>query len=427
MASSLPRDLQGQPAEEKNRATPGDNHGRRIRVLHSVGHLNRGGIETWLYQVITRMDRCRFEHHVLVRTTAEEPFTRAFVDAGIPVLACVPLRSPLIFYRNFRRILREHGPYDVLHAHGFSMLTTLVLFFAMFHGIRVRILHGHNDLRARLRRSGWSYRAYAWLNLRLIRVLANKGIACSSQAAEWTFGEGWQSRQSPVDLMIGIDMEKCMSEPDPALRARLKIPAGRFVIAQIGRFTPAKNHAFTIELARQLASGDPPLPIPFHMLMIGDGPLRAKSQDRVRDAGLKEYFTWVADSDEVPAILRSVVDLQLLPSVHEGLGLVLLEAQVAGVPSIVSDSVTRECTLIPALLLFLPIDHGPDPWAKAVTGILLARNQHPLDAMHRSTMLESRFNVDRNVQQLSSIYKRCLSMRGGRRRLEEMPVDRNSL
>src|SRR5260370_35226714 len=85
---------------------------RPIRILHSVGHLSRGGIENWLYQLASRMDRSRFQHHVLVRTEEEEPFTRAFQEAGIPVIPCLRLTSPLAFRRNFHDVLDRHVPFD---------------------------------------------------------------------------------------------------------------------------------------------------------------------------------------------------------------------------------------------------------------------------------------------------------------------------
>src|SRR5260370_14124180 len=96
---------QGFTTQTQSASTPGRS---RIRVLHSVGHLNRGGIETWLYQLASRMDRGRFEHHVLVRTTKEEPFTKAFRDAGVRVIPCVGVSSPVTFYRNWKRLLREN-------------------------------------------------------------------------------------------------------------------------------------------------------------------------------------------------------------------------------------------------------------------------------------------------------------------------------
>src|SRR6266568_8743554 len=378
-----------------------------IRVLRSVGHLSRGGIENWLFQLASRMDRSRFEHHVLVRTDKEEAFTRAFREAGIPVIPCLGVKSPLEFYRNFKQVLRDHGPYDVLHAHGFSFLTTQALLFAKLQGIRVRILHGHNDLKPRLAHASLTYKSYAGLNLMAIRKLANCGIACGFSAAEWTFGNKWKSRKPPVDLIIGIDLEPCFGPADPELHIRLNLPSDRFIIAQIGRYGFAKNHVFTVEVARELNRRN----VPFHLLLIGDGDLRPDIEKLMEVAGLRNRCTFVPDTDQVPKILRSAVDLQILPSLHEGLGLVLVEAQASGVPSLVSDAVTREGVIDKGLVRFLPIDEGPGVWADAIGDQLATSAKRTIDAQHRERMLASRFNIHNSVQQLSRIYEELV--RGG--------------
>lgn len=374
---------------------------RPIRILHSVGHLFRGGIENWLYQLASRMDRNRFRHHVLVRTEEEEPFTRAFQEAGIPVIPCLGLTSPLAFRRNFNDILDKHGPFDVLHAHGFSLLTTQTLLYSKLRGIPMRIVHSHDDLRPKLARSGMLYRFYASTSLKLIRQLANAGIACGGQAAEWVFGRDWRQRTPPIALIIGIDMQPCFQPADPGLRARFGIPPDRFVILQVGRFEPQKNHEFTIQIARELARRD----VPIHLLLIGNGSLRLEMQRKIDESGLKERCTWISDTDQIPAILRSVADLKILPSLHEGLPLVHIETQAAAIPILISDTVTREAVIDPGLVDFLPIDRGPAVWADRIMERLGDGTNHVITPAHREKLLASRFNIHWSLRDLADIYE----------------------
>src|SRR3984957_11913711 len=111
-----------------------------VRVLHSVGHLLRGGIEKWLFQTLPPQ-RSRCEHHILVRTAEEEAFTSAFRDAGIPVLACSNFANPVRYARDFKRLVKEHGPYDILHVHGSSFSGLLTLSLAKSAGIQRTIVH----------------------------------------------------------------------------------------------------------------------------------------------------------------------------------------------------------------------------------------------------------------------------------------------
>ncbi len=119
---------------------------RRIKILHNTGHLVRGGIEMWLFQMIRRLDPSRFEHHVLVRSTSKEAFYEEFRDIGVKVFACEDYRNPLLYARNLRRLFRENGPYDLLHAHG-THYDGYIVFLGWLFGVKSRIAHSHTDTR----------------------------------------------------------------------------------------------------------------------------------------------------------------------------------------------------------------------------------------------------------------------------------------
>jgi hypothetical protein len=116
----LPRKLV--PAESNlgsaNRLKAPNRINGRIRILHSLGHLVQGGIETWLYQTIKTLQTEEFEHHVLVRTAKNESFTDAFKEVGVTVIPCLSYQNPIRYALNLRRVVREHGPYNILHVNG---------------------------------------------------------------------------------------------------------------------------------------------------------------------------------------------------------------------------------------------------------------------------------------------------------------------
>jgi glycosyltransferase involved in cell wall biosynthesis len=172
-------------------------------------------------------------------------------------------------------------------------------------------------------------------------------------------------------------------------------------MVQIGRFTVAKNHIFTVRVLDELVRRG----CPVHLLLIGDGPLRPDVQRHVDAAGLADRCTWIVDADNVPAILASVADLKLLPSLHEGLGLAAVEAQAAGVPVLVSDTTPRECALANELIEFLPLTAGPDVWADRILARLSHTprllNRHPA---LRERVLASRFHIARSVCRLTELY-----------------------
>jgi glycosyltransferase involved in cell wall biosynthesis len=196
------------------------NHRHRIRVLYSVGHLLRGGIEMWLYQVVQHMDPSHFEHHILVRTDKEEPFTEAFRKIGAKVIPCLNYKRPVKYARNLRRVIQHHGPYDILHLHGSNPNGLLALLFAKPLGIPTRVVHSHNDIRPLLRSRGLAYRSYVTLTLLCLRFFADRGFAASVPAAESMFGLPWKTDKRWNVLHCGVEFGPFEIPADPNLRKR---------------------------------------------------------------------------------------------------------------------------------------------------------------------------------------------------------------
>jgi glycosyltransferase involved in cell wall biosynthesis len=382
--------------------------GRKVRVLHSVGHLARGGIENWLYQMVQRLDPERFEHHVLVWTEEEEAFTAQFRAVGARVLPCTGHTRPHRLAANFARLLREHGPYDVLHAHG-SHGHAFVMLFAALAGIRARVAHSHCDVRPVLREAGPAYRLYAAIGNRLMRSLLTVGAAVAVEAAESLFGKAWSSDPRIRILHCGIDMRPFHDAPDPELRVRLGIPAGRAVIGHVGRFEEQKNHAFLLDIAAAAAERGSPL----HFLLIGDGSLRPGFIATMRARGLADRFTLVDDCPTIPAHMIGAMDCFVCPSLFEGLPLVLMEAQAAGLPCVVSEGLSRDVGQHTDLIRRLPLERGAAAWAETLEA-MPAQRIDSRDPVLRQRMDRCSFNVETSAAGLSVLYDAALATAGGR-------------
>ena len=372
---------------------------RPIRIVHSVGHLLRGGIEMWLYQMIKAFDADRFEHHVLVRTDKEEPFTRAFQQAGIRVLPCLNYGNPLKYRLNLRRVIETNGPYDVLHVHGSNPNGLLALLFAKNLGIPASIVHSHNDLSPFLKTCGMPYRAYVALTLQGLRRLPDRGFAVSDLAAESMFGKSWQKDARWKLLYCGVDFEPFAKAPDQSLRKSLGIPDRAYVVGHIGRYHEQKNHRFLVKIAEEAVRISPDV----HFLLIGDGELRSEIVSEIRHRGLDRHVTLVRDTLSVPALMLSAMDCFVLPSRYEGLPLVTVEAQAAGLPCFISSNITREAVVDETLVTMLNIDDPPERWA---TSLIQSRGKRIQGCKtHLNQFYESQFSLGRAAQALSNTYE----------------------
>jgi glycosyltransferase involved in cell wall biosynthesis len=370
----------------------------KIRVLHSVGHLLRGGIENWLFQTLTLHPSSAFEHHVLVRTDGEEAFSSAFRNAGIPVLACTSYRSPLRYARELKRIVEAHGPYDILHVHGSSFSGLLTLVLAKYLGIRRTIVHSHNDVRPLLKDSGFLYGLYVRAVTAAYRLLGDRGLAASQLAAESMFGMHWKHDPRWQLLYYGVDCTPFDRTVDQTLRSRLGIPSNAFVVGHVGRFHEQKNHEFLVEIIAAAAKIDSQI----HCLLIGDGPLRNEILQEILRRGLTKHFTFVLDTTTISDYMLSAMDCFLFPSLYEGLGIVAVEAQAAGLSCILSDRVPQEASVIPGLVQWMSLEQPSARWAERLVELKRTRPMHDRSSLVR--VQNSRFALDRCVSSLQTQY-----------------------
>ncbi len=343
-----------------------------MRILHVLGKLDYGGVETWLVQVLRQIDRQRYQMDFLVHTTAPGMYDEEVRALGARIIPCLGPSNPLQYALNFRRVLGEYGPYDVVHSH-VHHYSGYVLLLAAMAGVPVRIAHSHSaprsteafrgpgrpaDLRTPYRRM------YRRTMQAMIGICATRGLAVSAEAGDHLFSKNWRNYPEQWQLQhLGIDLSRFDIPVDrDSLRRAIGIPSDALVIGHVGRFVTPKNHGFLVEIARELIKLEPKAVF----LLVGDGPLRAEIEAKVNGYSIEKHFIFAGLRSDVPALMKGAMDVFLFPSLYEGLGLALLEAQAAGLTSIVSDIVPRESDAIPSLVDRLALGNSASTWAHAV-------------------------------------------------------------
>ena len=330
-----------------------------MRILQVVGGLNRGGAETWLVQILGHIDRDRFHWDFLVHTTEPGAYDEEVKALGARVIPCLKPSNWIQYALNFRRILREYGPYDCVHSH-VHHFSGYVLLLAAIMRIPMRIVHSHLDTRAIDQGAAFLRRAYlSWMEI-LIRRFATAGIAVSDNAARSLFAESWISDPRFSLCPLGIDLRPFKQHVDPQqMRSELGIPPDAFVVGHVGRFVEQKDHRFLVEIAEHLCKLEPKA----IFLLVGDGPLKPEIENLVRSRGLNERFVFTGVRRDVPRLMKGAMDCFLFPSLYEGLGLVLWEAQAAGLPCVISDSIPEEADIVKERVRRLSADAKAEDWA----------------------------------------------------------------
>jgi glycosyltransferase involved in cell wall biosynthesis len=370
-----------------------------MRILHVVHSMPRHGTETWLMNVLRNVDREKFQMDFLVHTMNIHPYDDEIRTLGSQILPCLYPSKPWIYSENFKQIARMFGPYDVIHSH-IHHYSGFILKLAHQAGIPMRIAHSHSDssipqAQARLHR-----RAYFRLMRYWITRYATRGLAVSQQAALALFGPRWQADSRWQVLQCGIDLKHFKLPVDClSIRTELGIPRDAFVVGHVGRFFEPKNHSFLINIFAEVSRKNPEV----FLLLVGDGPLKASIEQKVARLGLTERVIFAGSRSDIPQIMLGAMDVFLFPSLYEGLGLVLIEAQAAGLTCILSDVIPREADVIESLIYRLPLSGDASAWADTIISSL--KNKQKFQKRnHFEEFKKTEFNILNGIKKLTEIY-----------------------
>jgi len=232
-----------------------------------------------------------------------------------------------------------------------------------------------------------------------IRRYATNGLAASKLAANELFGENWHLDRRFQTLDYGLDLNAFRETFDrPTVRTELNIPVAAPVVGHVGRFDRAKNHRFILEIASAVKKSRPDV----HFLLVGDGPLRSEIEVQAKAMNLSNVMHFIGTRTDVPRLMLAAMDLFIFPSLYEGLGICLLEAQVAGLPCLASDAVPTEAARLPEAVDFLALSAGKDYWATKIIDGLTTRQKEPTSLL--DVAAQSKFSMQRSLLHLTNLY-----------------------
>lgn len=369
-----------------------------IRVLHILGTMNRGGVETWLVRMLRQLDREKLQFDFLVHNPKAGAYDEEIRSLGSEVLVCPHLKQPWRYVHEFRRLIKEYGPYDILHSHVY-LYSGLTLRLAQQAGIPGRLAHiyPHVDLKAgQLQRH-----AYRRLMTHLISRHSTTVVGVSASTLE-SFQQICDcSRQQTSTLYCGIDLAPFQTTVDVgAVRERFGLPHDQPLVTYVARFHPHKNHLQALRVAAAFAEEG----IPAHLVLAGaSGPTLEVVQAQARDLA---NVSIVVDAPDVTELMLAS-DVFFFPSTNEGLGVVALEAAAAGLPVVATDLPTIREACLPAhhRLLFPPND---DEMARKHLQAILQDDAGRATRAAEARAWASKFSIEESLATLTGIYRGTL-------------------
>jgi len=372
-------------------------NGRPKRVLQVVRAMNRGGVETWLMHIVRSLDPRRLQLDFLVHTSEPADYNRELQGRGSRLIPCtVSWRTPS-YAMAIRGVLRQFGPYDVIHSH-VHHFSGLLLSLARVLNVPVRIAHSHSDTSRQDEAAGWLRRRYLQCADAGIGRCATHWVAASRAAGQALFGLGWENDARSQVLHCGIDLRPYgnLRRREDA-RAELGIERNDVVIGHVGRFEAPKNHAFLVQVAADAVRRWPNL----RLVLVGEGSFRKLIEDQVQALGLGPRTLFLGARADVPHLLPAM-DAFVFPSLWEGLPLTVVEAQAAGLPCLISDCISTETDVVPELVQRMGLSEGAGAWADALTGLIGGPRLSQAAAL--ACVESSDFDIHRCLEGLYALY-----------------------
>ena len=336
---------------------------KKIKVLIVAGAMNVGGIENQLMHLLRQADKNQFR--IDFTTTEDHPFYQDEMLALGAQCIRIPKTEGIHFLRYCRalyRIMRE-GEYDIVHSHELFH-SGMVLLTARLAGVKHRFVHAHNwsDGDGSGRKRSRKRSMYNHVMQRLIQWTATDFVACSTLAGKFLYGEKVTKQPNYHLVFNSVDTAKFIEKYDQAETGEF-CEDGWINVLQVGRFTPIKNQLFTAEIARELKARGKKIRI----LCAGNvgGEYDDAVAAKIREYGLEEQMLLLGVRKDIDVLMRKSAAF-LLPSLYEGMPLVLIEAQASGLPCVTADTYSREVDFGLGTVNWLQLEDSVTVWADAV-------------------------------------------------------------
>jgi len=326
--------------------------------------LERGGIETSTMNIYRSIDRERYRYDFL--TLQGGYYENEIVGLGGKHYR-IPYRAHWSFVKDLRTFFCEHPEYQIVHCH-LNQMSGLVLKVARECGIKVRIAHSRRstdsgNILAQLYKSYWA---------RFIPAYATHLFAISRPAAVWLFRAHADEAGIIYNGINCADFAFSLAVR-AQVRAEFGISDNTIVLGNVGNIRVDKNQSYLVDIFSEYIK----LNSNSSLMIVGDGPLRRKLEQKIARLNLSERILLLGSRRDTNRCYQAF-DVFVFPSLGEGFGNVMTEAQSAGLHCMISkDVIPEEVDVGAGLVHRMRLSETPEAWARAIAALdLTSRIDH---------------------------------------------------
>lgn len=354
----------------------------KIKILHVMTKVDVGGISSLIYNYYNHMRKDIVVFHIVaIETTYEQGYQDIFERMGMRVFFMPETISHRLIY--LWQLIRNEK-YDVVHSH-VELISAVYLSVALLAGTKTRIAHTHlsvdnEGVKSKLLQT-------------LLSGVATHRVGCSRVAIQKLFGTKYLNRSTVISN--AIDPSKYVFNPNVRTQTRQEMGIGdTYVVGFVGRLTALKNLSYLLDVFKALKD----LEEKVTLLIVGDGELREEMVASVARLELTDHVKFLGNRSDVNYLMM-VMDVLLLPSFSEGLGLVMIEAQAASLKCIGSSGRVPQETCISAdYALYEAIEKPATVWANRILGECVGYERKNMTAEIRRKHFDVRTEANKLVE-----------------------------
>ena len=364
-----------------------------IRIGMIMGKWVGGGVEAVIMNYYRHIDRNKIQFDFICDEDSTDIPYDEIEKLGGKVIICPPYQKLFNYLKELKRIFKENK-YRIVHSN-LNALSVFPLYAAKKAGVQVRIAHSHSTSN----KKEWKKNIVKNILRPFSKEYATDFFACTEHAGRWLFGDKTFDQGKVIVINNGIDInqyaynEKVRNE----LRKELDYKDTDLVIGHIGRFVKQKNHEFIIDVFYKLHKENSN----YKLMLVGQGPLMSEIKEKVNKLGLNGSVKFLGQRANANKYYQAM-DLFLFPSLYEGLGMVMVEAQCSGLPCIASVEVPT-IARVSDNVSFLDLNASINNWIKTID--MYISNERKIDLQQ---IRNAGFDIEIEVKKLEYFYKNSL-------------------
>lgn len=308
-----------------------------IRVLQIVDSMDLGGIQSFIMNIYRKIDKSKIQFDFLVFRETEQYFEKEIYFLGGRIYKIPGRRDGILKTRKALNVFfNNHSEYNVVHYQTSSISFIDPIEIAYKHKVKDIIVHAHST-----RAPGGKIQTILHkVNKNKISKYSNHYLACGDAALKWMYGKT-QCEDSAVIVYNGISLSDYQFNGKYREKIRKEFHISeKYVIGHIGRFSKVKNHKFLLDIFMEIENRKSEAVL----LLIGTGELIEEIKKMVVEKGVEKKVIFAGVRSDVDELV-SAMDIMVFPSLYEGFPVTLIEAQVSGLPCVISDTISDEVIL----------------------------------------------------------------------------------